>query len=207
MLLVVLAFIMAAAPQDSCAAQRAKPIEARASLSLATQSLLPLFLKTDWTASSFSPDGRFLFVVDETRSFILDVVEGRELRAAQLPKGETALWSRPIPAASQEYRWLVSTSGGLLLDIDGTTGRATTLRSFLPSASSIKYRSGDFGFEFASRDAVIVNLNRRVERKEKGSTRTIEDRSQTPNPKPQTPNPSLTVSKVCTVRCIKSSET
>lgn len=176
MLLAVLAVIVAATSHGSHAAQRGNSSEARASLSLATQSLLPLFLKTDWTASSFSADGRFLFVVDETRSFILDVVEGRELRAAQLPKGETALWSRPIPASSQEYRWLVSTTGGLLLNIDGRTGTATTLRSFPPSASGIKYRSGDFEFEFASRDAVVVNLNRRVERKERGSTRTIEDR-------------------------------
>ncbi|MBT2303402.1 caspase family protein [Variovorax paradoxus] len=147
-----------------------------ATVALATQSFLPLFIKSGWTASSFSPDGHFLFVVDGTRSFILDALEGRELRAAQVPKGDTAIWSRPVPVPSPDYRWLVATSQGRLLEVDGRTGRTRALKYFPPTAPGIQYKVSDFQFEFATQSAIVVNLNRKIKRKEGATTRTIEDR-------------------------------
>ncbi|WP_432729955.1 caspase family protein [Variovorax sp. W6] len=145
-------------------------------MSLATQAFLPLFAKSDWMASSFSPDGRFLLVVDETRSFIVDVVDGRELRSIQLPKGDSALWSRAVPPSGPDYRWMVTTREGRLLQVDGRTGAATTLRSFPPTAAHIKYRDDEFVFEFVSPSTVVVLLNRRSEHKSNGTTRTTNDR-------------------------------
>lgn len=151
---------------------------AESSVSLAPQVFLPQFLKSDWRGSSFSADGHFLLVVDDSRSFILDAYEGRELRGVKLPNGHVALWSRPLPSPNvKDYLWLVSTDQGLLLRVNGKDGTAMTVASFPASKPEIKYRTEHFTFELLSPTSVLVNLSRRIETKEKDAVRVTDERN------------------------------
>lgn len=170
-LALLLYSVLIATTQFCAAAEKSPSRQDRSDVTLATQGLVPTLLKSDWAASSFSPDGRFLLVVDEFRSLIVDAVEGRELRGVQLPPGETALWSRPVPGRSEDYRWLVATNGGQLLDVDGTTGSSRLLAKLPVTTRDGGIRSGDIAFEFASDTEVIVHYNRITERKRFGTTR------------------------------------
>lgn len=133
-------------------------------------------MKTDWMGSSFSTDGHFLLAIDDSRALIVDAAAGRELRGVQLAQGEVAVWSRPIPASEPNYRWVVSTDRGRLLEVDGRTGKAIVINTFPPTAPHIRYTGDELAFEFATPSALVVSINQRIERKEATSTRSIEGR-------------------------------
>jgi hypothetical protein len=175
-LLLALACQTAAHAKGEAAPPGPRPGDDAAPVALATQSLLPLFLKTDWTASSFSPDGRFLLVVDESRSFILDAAEGRELRSVRLPAGEIVLWSRALPGSGMQIRWAVTTNLGRLLIVDGSTGATTAAGIFPPEKQGETYRKDDFVFELVAPDAVVINIRQVLKPKPGAENRAVEGR-------------------------------
>ena len=129
---------------------------------LASQILLPGLLKSDWKSSSFSSDGRALLVVDESRSFVFDVVEGRELRQVSLAGSETLLWSRPVP---RTYNWIVVTSSGRLLQLDGKTGKWTRILDLNSITFGRNYKPKTVSFEFISDVEIALSAITRSESK------------------------------------------
>ena len=127
---------------------------------LASQILLPGLLKSDWKSSSFSTDGRALLVVDESRSFVFDVVDGRELRKVSLPGNETLLWSRAVPGT---YSWIVVTSSGRLLQLDGKTGNWATILDLHSVTSGRSYKPKTVSFEFISDVEIALSAITRSE--------------------------------------------
>ena len=132
---------------------------------LARQILLPLLTKSDWQSSSFSDDGRLFLVIDETRSFVLDVHSGRELRPVKLIAGDILIWARPRP---NSYEWIAATTEGRFLRIDATTGTTERLFDLKDRLGSASYRSKTIAFEFLGATEFVAFVRTPRERPNEG---------------------------------------
>ncbi|MHC2585326.1 caspase family protein (plasmid) [Bradyrhizobium barranii subsp. barranii] len=132
---------------------------------LARQILLPLLTKSDWQSSSFSDDGRLLLVIDETRSFVLDVQSGRELRPVKLTGGDVLIWARPRPTS---YEWIAATTAGRFLRVDATTGTTETLFDLRDRLGKAAYRTKAIAFEFLGATEFVAFVRTPRERPNEG---------------------------------------
>lgn len=153
-----LAILLGSASSDPVKSEESGP-------QLARQILLPLLTKSDWQSSSFSDDGRLLLVIDETRSFVLDVQSGRELRPVKLIGGDVLIWARPRPTS---YEWIAATTTGRFLRVDAATGMTETLFELRDRLGQATYRTKAIAFEFLSATEFVAFVRTPRERPNEG---------------------------------------
>jgi hypothetical protein len=151
-----LAFVVTLAPDAR--AQAAAP-------QLARQILLPLLAKSDWQSSSFSDDGRLLLVVDESRSFVVDVESGRELRPLRASESGPLIWARPRP---DSYEWIGVTTAGRLVRIDVASGTSEQILDLADWVAQATYRTKNITFEFVGPSELVAFVRTPRERPNEG---------------------------------------
>ena len=120
---------------------------------LVRQILLPSFDKSDWQGSSYSDDGHLFLVIDDSRSFFLDVKSGRELRAVKTQTGESLIWARPRP---NSYQWIAVTNNGRFVRVDASNGNIEPILNLDDKLGPSSYRAKSISFELISPDEIVA---------------------------------------------------